>query len=878
MDILPIIEKSHILLFCERPLKRLGEIPDGITNPVYQLTNGLEDRLVLDPLRHDDACCDNPTCTTTDNEDNRISGPRYSCLDCVSEQIDFCSKCVLLPGQGIDHSQGHRLVKLLPTICAVCEGVVPLKIHPGDNFRGPYREYSASGATLKRVAEARACGFCSFVWTALLQHPLDDIQWPPDEDTRVTIRVRQPWSSWLEIAVVVDVGAEESNFELQGEQFTRKSQNVGSMERELQVGPPMEWSHEMGINPLTSDEPRFKPASLAKVQFSSGSDEVLLLAKKWLDNCRERHTTCSISGSALLPTRVIDLREADQDRVHLRESQDESGEYAALSYCWGSGAPGLLTTTKNYHSHLEGIEIHGLPKTIRDAVHAARKLDLKYLWVDRLCIIQDSAEDWAHEAALMCEVYSGATLTLSADGSNSANQGLFQTDQALSKLEYRTYIGPDGDVTPMVLTKPQPHPTVSGRSLDLSQPIDSRGWTMQERLMSRRVLHFTSDEMAWECDTLTECECRRESGLSNRELSLGRKHDMQSIYDTWRLIVRAYAKRSLAHESDKMPALRGLVDRFQRLMAQGSDTVPEEYLAGLWKGDLVAQLAWKPPSKSDLDAFMKATNRRNVESIGDTNTEDMVAWMAVLKERNKQGDWHESGCYVAPTWSWAHLRGPMSYLTCLPSTPFVSYADVIEARTVPVIQDEPTGQLCSGSITLRGHMVRGLDFDSAQGIYEDGTVQDICFLSLEKHGYRWSIELEPDDVAGLTRRRGYNLTNIVVFLLGTKDLKLNDGEEGIVIGVSKPRQISRKQKAEADTLEVGVRDLNIVSSVPHELSDVFCRDIDFARWSSYLVLVESLEEEGKYERIGCFDVWGREDKEVLESLFADSTTGQITIV
>ncbi|KAF5514705.1 hypothetical protein CGCF413_v000187 [Colletotrichum fructicola] len=235
MDILPIIEKSHILLFCERPVKRLDNIPDGIMNPVYQLTNGIEDRLVLDPLRHDDACCDNPTCPATDNEDDRISGPRYSC-------------------QGIAHNQDHRLGQILPTICAVCEGVTPLELHPGDTFRGPYREYSASGAALKRVAEARACGFCSFVWTALLQHPLDDIQWPPDEDTRVTIRVRQPWSSWLEIAVVADIDAEESDFELHGEQFTRKSQNVGSMERELQVGPPMEWSHEMDINPLTVDE------------------------------------------------------------------------------------------------------------------------------------------------------------------------------------------------------------------------------------------------------------------------------------------------------------------------------------------------------------------------------------------------------------------------------------------------------------------------------------------------------------------------------------------------------------------------------------------------------------------------------------------------
>ncbi|KAG7059292.1 HET-domain-containing protein [Colletotrichum scovillei] len=82
---------------------------------------------------------------------------------------------------------------------------------------------------------------------------------------------------------------------------------------------------------------------------------------------------------------------------------------------------------------------------IGDAVHAARTLGLDHLWIDRRCIVQDSLEDWAHEAAIMCAVYSGATFTLSTNGSNSDNQDLFRSNQNLSALDYKTYYDPGGD-------------------------------------------------------------------------------------------------------------------------------------------------------------------------------------------------------------------------------------------------------------------------------------------------------------------------------------------------------------------------------------------------------------------------------------------------
>lgn len=620
----------------------------------------------------------------------------------------------------------------------------------------------------------------------------------------------------------------------------------------------------------------------------------MILAKRWLDNCRERHITCKdVDLSLMPPTRVIDLLGKDSSRVYLRETKGETCEYAALSYCWGPGAPGLLTSKSNLASHCEdGIEIGKLPKTIQDAIFATRKLDIRFLWVDRLCIIQDSKEDWTHQAALMCAVYSGATLTLSADGSDCATNGLFQTDQALSKLNYQKYCGPNGDDTVLVLTDLVHHPSVGTRFLSSNQPIDSRGWTMQERLMSRRVLHFTSNEMVWECDTLTECECRRQSHASDRHFPVRTPQEKEYAYLRWRMIAQVYAMRAFRCESDKMPALRGLVEKFQLLLRDipGADSEPpDDYLAGLWKGDLMAQLAWKPPSKADLEFYKKAANRRitefeNMEESSDVAVED---WRAILDERTKHEDRHELEEYIAPSWSWAHLRGPISYHFCFPSSPFVSYAEVIEARVKPIDPDEPTGQLSSGFITLSGRMVRGMHYMSSHGIYDDGERKDIGWLIKEKCDYRWSIWFQPDNCTGLKRRRGNELIDVTVFLLGRQDLDPPEGEKGVTVGNVSPIRLTfdkQMREAQADVLETGGVSLDITGSSPEEPLDLFGQDTQDGRvtyrWSSFLVLVESEQQRGKYERIGCFDVCSedKESREVLETLFRHSKKEQITII
>lgn len=236
MDLLRVIKRTHVLPPHKRPLKLLNYAPAGISNPVYEIENFLRDCIVLDTAVHNDRRCDNPECLGVHSKDKSISEFRYYCIDCVPGHLNFCSDCAVAPGQGIEHDPSHRLVQLLPTTCAICQGVTPLEERKSHLFQGTYREYSASGGTLRRVAQARACGFCAFLWTALLQRAPDGVRWPPGESEVVTIRIRTPGSRWLNIAVNLSARVKERETKVDHEGLTVCFQDVDSMEREVQVG------------------------------------------------------------------------------------------------------------------------------------------------------------------------------------------------------------------------------------------------------------------------------------------------------------------------------------------------------------------------------------------------------------------------------------------------------------------------------------------------------------------------------------------------------------------------------------------------------------------------------------------------------------------
>lgn len=76
----------------------------------------------------------------------------------------------------------------------------------------------------------------------------------------------------------------------------------------------------------------------------------------------------------------------------------------------------VTLTSKNVDKLVKEIEVGDLPKTFKDAIAFTRASRIGYLWIDSLCIIQDSEEDWHFESTSMASIYSNAWCNIAADG------------------------------------------------------------------------------------------------------------------------------------------------------------------------------------------------------------------------------------------------------------------------------------------------------------------------------------------------------------------------------------------------------------------------------------------------------------------------------
>ena len=143
------------------------------------------------------------------------------------------------------------------------------------------------------------------------------------------------------------------------------------------------------------------------------------LILNWVATCKENHPLCQADkGTLSFPTRVIDVGPVETTiDPNLILSSEHKSAYIALSHCWGNSAVSQFqarTTTSNLRGMLAGFTLDSLPANFRDAIITTRRLGYQYLWIDSLCIIQDSADDWAVESAKMDEVYRNADLVIAA--------------------------------------------------------------------------------------------------------------------------------------------------------------------------------------------------------------------------------------------------------------------------------------------------------------------------------------------------------------------------------------------------------------------------------------------------------------------------------
>jgi hypothetical protein len=340
-------------------------------------------------------------------------------------------------------------------------------------------------------------------------------------------------------------------------------------------GKPSPWSSIVPANGISGD---------------TSSPQAFAQVRRWLDSCIQYHKRCGIRSKtcpALPPTRLVEIG-FDGDLTHTRLVTNEFlCRYACLSHCWGQGSPGPFRTVQNnYHEHLRVIPWWSLSETFRDAIVAAWRLDIRYIWIDSLCILQDDASDWLVEAAKMGSYYENAYITIASSWSPGPGGGCF----VLADPEFLE--------RPLRFGNPllKRYTIYSRRTIGhgLGWPLLARAWVYQERLLSRRVLHFGPTELVWECLSETTCEC----GLyDNLQSTISSKTDHARIMSSesslvilaskWRDMVEQYTKLDLTKQADRLPAIAGLAKQMQRYRNSN-------YFLGLWEDSLIGDLLWMP--------------------------------------------------------------------------------------------------------------------------------------------------------------------------------------------------------------------------------------------------------------------------------------------
>ncbi|KAK7191644.1 HET-domain-containing protein [Paraphaeosphaeria sporulosa] len=395
---------------------------------------------------------------------------------------------------------------------------------------------------------------------------------------------------------------------------------------------------------------------------NTSSDEVFERACDWIAKC-DRKCDCSRKAStAWYPKRLLDLEKLSKahglkfpgglkvlseradlrkTKVHLIDGTEASGRYVTLSHCWGKpkSVQGQLRLTGKTERkfRVEGIELRELPKSFRDAMLFASRLEhVRYIWIDSLCILQPavfstddfedkSEQDWREQSRVMGEVYSHSYLNISATAAKDGDQGLFvpRRPEYLWENEINVnYTGTNSFGSEGVtmgrdeLTRCNIIDLSFWSELVDQAPVNQRGWVLQERLLAPRVLHFCHNQIAWECggfqdvegypDKHTTLKVRygdiidegrlkdldERHGLRLRDFRLKGSPDPDKhmpklgAYELWKCMVEVYSRTRLTVSRDKLIALSGIAQKFFEITRC-------EYVAGMWREHLESQLLWQ---------------------------------------------------------------------------------------------------------------------------------------------------------------------------------------------------------------------------------------------------------------------------------------------
>ncbi|KAI8267693.1 hypothetical protein K4K58_007314 [Colletotrichum sp. SAR11_239] len=356
----------------------------------------------------------------------------------------------------------------------------------------------------------------------------------------------------------------------------------------------------------------------------------------------------------------------------VESSQPVQYSYVALSYCWG-GDQRVKLRQANMDKWREGLPYESLPQTIKDAITVTMSFGLSHLWVDALCIIQDSDNDKAQEISRMGDIYEQAHFTITAARAKMVEEGFLHSRSIAGERGFRiSYVCGDGDLGSVVFW--------TGRGNSEPEPTETRAWCFQESILSPRVLYFGTHNSKWLCaETLkqnSEPLCDGWIGDSRlilesssvRHLVYGVEWttmtDSEAFYSRWGDLLQYYSVMEAGQQQDRLLAISAVAKKIGGI-------AKDRYSAGIWMNSPIDSLTWASYS----DEAKRLTG------------------------------------YFIPSWSWASISGEIRLESCTPMEEFsIQHLKVKSQISGDDFSAPIEAQLKLQTLTFPAHVRRNEDF------------------------------------------------------------------------------------------------------------------------------------------------------------------------
>ncbi|SCO76560.1 uncharacterized protein FRV6_00772 [Fusarium oxysporum] len=376
----------------------------------------------------------------------------------------------------------------------------------------------------------------------------------------------------------------------------------------------------------------------------SGSEQHLQIIRKWLDDCDGNHGGCKFEGVVSLPTRLIDVGSRGSPILRLVETADralDDKRYIALSHRWGDTKehPPFCTRFKDptgrghdLQSFKMALPQDDVPQTFKDAIDVTRRLGIRYLWIDSLCIVQGEGGDFNTEAKRMEDVFSCAYCVIAASRASNQLEGFIKERP---KRKFVTI--EQGRAPPLYVCEAIDN--FGGHILEGA--LNRRGWVLQERALARRTVYFAEAQTYFECGEGVRCETMTKMQNTMADL-LGDARFPDKAMRTqsrglkiryFQALYQQYSRLELSHIQDRPLAIAGLESRLRKAYRLRDDDWAKGgygiFHDGPGHGLFHRSLLWK---RSEDEPVMELIDfsRRPEDSM--------------------------------PTWSWMAFKGGIDYL------------------------------------------------------------------------------------------------------------------------------------------------------------------------------------------------------------------------